>query len=316
MVGGANVLPVACDVGEFTTSTNCNSEIVFPVLNWLTNNPTKLPQYVILFYDIPTRLTNLSGSAYGAYGSVGYHLHILRPDWQPFVNYINAGSLADCEAYVDKIAAFGTNGQLIISASAGGYGNTNFVLDNVRHGPGFGDGGYTGAGGVLSAAIPAITNANPSAGITYIDGVETINIPFLPHITNAVNVAGYICWGAHSDWVATMNDGDFPLDGNAIWSGNSGWWIIKTVESFNGKRDSGNQSNFIKWFSPNAFGGTNYSNTPVGGCSNVEEPGLEGGNIISSYFSLWSSGKNFGVCAWNAVNTPFFQVVGDPFVAR
>jgi len=322
MVSGANVLGVACDdVGEFTTSTNCNSQIVFPVLNWLTNNPSKLPQYVILFYDIPTRLMDLSRPAYVVYGSVGYHLHNLRPDWQPFVNYINASNLVDCEAYVDKLAAFGSNyspGQLVISASAGvGYANTNFVLDNVRHGAGTGDSDYTGYGDVVSYAIPAITNANPSAGITYIDGVETSNVLFLPHITNALNVAGYICWGGHSNWGTNINDGNFPLDGNAQWTGNSGWWIIKTLESYNGRRDTGSvQSNFIKWFSPNAFGGTNYSNTPVGACSNVEEPGLEGSTTISAYFSLWASGKNFGVCAWNARNTTYFQPVGDPFVTR
>jgi hypothetical protein len=318
MVGGANVLGVGCDVGEFTTSTNCNSQIVFPVLNWLTNNPGKLPQYVILFYDIPTRLTDLSWPAYSAYGSVGYHLHILRPDWQPFVNYINASNLVDCEAYVDKLAAFGSNyspGLLIISASAGNYGNTNFVLDNVRHGPGFGDADYTPYAYVISNAIPAITNANHNAGISYIDGVETTNVPFLPHITNAVNVGGYICWGSHSDWGTNLDDSNYPLDGNVQWTGNSGWWIIKTLESYNGQRYGG-QGSFIKWFSSNAFGGTNYSNSPVGACSNVEEPNLEGSTTISAYFSLWASGKNFGVCAWNARNTPYFQAVGDPFVAR
>ena len=32
MVAGANVLGVACEVGEFTTSNNCNAQIVSPVL--------------------------------------------------------------------------------------------------------------------------------------------------------------------------------------------------------------------------------------------------------------------------------------------
>jgi hypothetical protein len=319
MVGGANVLGVACDVGEFTTSNNCDAQIVFPVLNWLTNNPTKRPQYVILFYDIPTRLTN--SYPYDSYGSIGYHLHILRPDWQPFVNYINASNLVDCVAYVNKLAAFGSNyspGQLIISPSAGGiYCNTNFVLDNVRHGPGFGDDGFEGKGDVVSNAIPAITNANRNCGYIYIDGVETTNVPFLSHITNAANVAGYICWGGHSDWGTNMDDGNFPLDGNVIWTGNSGWWIINTPESFNGQRDTGSlQSNFLKWFSSTAFGGTNYSNTPVGACSNVEEPNLETSGTVSTYFSRWASGENFGVCAWNARNTVYFQAIGDPFVSR
>jgi hypothetical protein len=322
MIGGANVLAVACDTNEITPFSNYVSQIQAPVQNWLTNNPSKRPQYVILFYGMPTRLQTYPAN----YGSVGYDLRLIDPTWQPYVNYINAGSLADCEAYVDKVAKMATNspGQLIISASANGYANTNFVLDNVRHGPGFGDGynsgGYPDSGNLLHDAIPAITNANSNLGITYIDGVETTNIPFLPHITNAVNVAGYICWGGHSNWGTNINDGNFPLDGNAQWSGNNGWWIIRTVESFNDQRDIGpGQSNFEKWFSSNAFGGTNYSNTPVGGVSYVEEPGVSAtDNAI--YFGLWASGKNFAICAWNSIQitglTPAFQMVGDPFVTR
>ena len=72
----------------------------------------------------------------------------------------------------------------------------------------------------------------------------------------------------------------------------------------------------LKILPANYFGGTNYSNTPIGACSNVEEPQIEGSSTISAYLNLWVSGKNFAFCAWNAVNTPYFQAVGDPFVAR
>ena len=50
MVGGANVLGVACDANEIIALTNCDAQIVAPVLNWLTNNPAKRPQYVVLFF--------------------------------------------------------------------------------------------------------------------------------------------------------------------------------------------------------------------------------------------------------------------------
>jgi hypothetical protein len=317
MVSGANVLGIGCTNGEIVGSATFTNQILMPYLNWLTANPTKHPQYLILFLDIPSRVED-GGTVWP---SVQYQLYSETPSGQPFITSINLNGTNDCIAYINKLAAFGTNGQLVISASAGSYGNTNFVLDNVRHGPGFGDGnnssGYPDSSNSIYGAIPAITNANTNAGITYIDGVETTNVPFLPHITNAVNVAGYICWGGHSDWGTTIDDGNFPLDGNTRWTGNDGWWIIKTLESYNGQRDIGSgQSNFEKWFSPNAFGGTNYSNTPVGACSNVEEPGLEGSSTISAYFSLWASGKNFGICAWNAINSHYFQAVGDPFVTR
>ena len=322
MVGGANVLPVACDTGEFTTSTNCNAQIVFPVLNWLTNNPAKRPQYVILFYDIPTRLTDLSIATiptYYDYGSVGYHLHSLRSDWQPFVNYINGGTLADCKAYVDKVASFGTNcspGKLIISASVGGYGNTNYVLDGIRHGAGYsGFENYSPFGSVVASATNGLISAGvPTNNILFSDGTETFSNSIaynLPHPTGVTNVAGYICWGGHSSLGA-----GYAVDGTVQWKGNSSWWIIRTLESFNGQKADPGQGNFVKWFSSNAFGGTKYSNTPIGASSNVEEPGLEGGTTTSKYFNLWASGKNFGVCVWSSINTHYFQAVGDPFVAK
>jgi len=74
--------------------------------------------------------------------------------------------------------------------------------------------------------------------------------------------------------------------------------------------------NFIQWFSSNAFGGTNYSNTPVGAVTHVEEPFSPGVENSQIYFGLWAAGKNFAICAWNSRRTPYFQAVGDPFVRR
>ena len=66
----------------------------------------------------------------------------------------------------------------------------------------------------------------------------------------------------------------------------------------------------------NAFGATNYANTPVGAASHVEEPNLPGVNDAAAYFGLWASGKNFAIAAWNSRNTPAFQAVGDPLVRK
>jgi len=100
------------------------------------------------------------------------------------------------------------------------------------------------------------------------------------------------------------------------WSGNSSWWIIRTEESYNGQRAGGQ---FLSWFSSSAFGGTNYSNIPVGGVTYVEEPGAFATDN-SIYFGLWAVGKSFAICAWTSVNldgyTPAYQMVGDPFVTR
>src|SRR5665811_1656968 len=72
-------------------------------------------------------------------------------------------------------------------------------------------------------------------------------------------------------------------------SGNSGWWIIETVESYNGHRYQDDFGNFTKWFSQNAFGGTNYSNTPIGAVSSVDEPDTLGASNPQIYFGLWAA---------------------------
>jgi hypothetical protein len=133
------------------------------------------------------------------------------------------------------------------------------------------------------------------------------------HITNGVNVAGYLSWGRNSPSLT----GDYPTNKNILqWSGNSGWWIIATVESFNGQRLAYGQGNFIKWFSANSFGGTSYSSTPVGGVSNTDEPYNTEANNTAIYFGLWASEKNLAICAWNSRNVDVLQVLGDPFVTR
>jgi alpha-tubulin suppressor-like RCC1 family protein len=307
MVSGANVLGMACDVGEFfTSSNNCDAQLVTPVLNWLTNNPTKHPEYIVLFYDIPTRLSN--SYPYYAYGSISYHLQQSYPGLQPFVNNINAGSAADCEAYVDKLEFFGTNyspGRLIINASAGEYGNANYYFDDTEI-------GYLGYGAALAAVEGVTANGTSSNSIIYTNVYPDCG-SLACHITGGTNVAGYLCWGAHS----SLGD-DYAVNTNKLqWFGNSGWWIIKTIESNNGKRIS-DQGNFIQWFSSNAFGGTNFSNTPVGAICNVEEPGGadSADNYGSIYFGLWSAGKNAGICAWNAINSHYFEAIGDPLVTK
>ena len=75
------------------------------------------------------------------------------------------------------------------------------------------------------------------------------------------------------------------------------------------------QGGYWMWFSTNAFGSTNYENTPVGAVTNTDEP-LGATPPYPHYFNLWLAGKNFAICAWSARITPFFQAVGDPFVTR
>jgi hypothetical protein len=300
-VSGANVLGIGCLTNETISSADFTSQILTPYVNWLTNNPAKHPQYLVLFMDIPSIVQD-SGS------SVQFQLYTATANGRPFVTSINmngSGGTNDCIAYINKLATLGvlaSSNSPILSASANGYGNTNYILDNVRNLP-----PVPYLASFVSNAITGLVSAGVQTNsISYLDGYE--NGVVLPHLTNAVNVAGYICWGWHSSL-----GGSYPLD-KVQWSGNSGWWIIRTVESFNGQR--GGQ--FLMWFSSNAFGGTNYSNTPIGGPTYVNEPQADY-TVNDILFNLWASGKNLAICCWasrNPYRPPVLQVVGDPFVTR
>jgi hypothetical protein len=42
-------------------------------------------------------------------------------------------------------------------------------------------------------------------------------------------VAGYLSFGIRSTLPA-----DYAINHNIVWNGSSSWWIVETVESFNG----------------------------------------------------------------------------------
>ncbi|MRR32993.1 hypothetical protein EG834_22270 [bacterium] len=90
---------------------------------------------------------------------------------------------------------------------------------------------------------------------------------------------------------------------------------MQTLESFNGQPYAG-QADYFMWFSAIAFGGTNYSNTPVAAVTHTDEPHLDQVNAPSQYFSLWARGASFSYCAWKTKITGHFQAVGDPFVMK
>ncbi len=318
MVGGANELGVSCATNELISNADFTNQVQTPYLNWLKDNPTKRPQYLIWFLDLPGRV----GDGVTPFPSPSYRLHTAAPGIPPFVTCINQRTTNDCKAYIDKLEFFGTNyspGKFFISASAGGYENTNYIVDNVRafEYAEFGSTVFAATNGLLAAGI--LPNAILYSGTNQpclsfnTNGDCTSQLQLPQHqLTNATDVAGYISWGAHSTWLG----GFYAVDGKVKWTGNSRWWIIETVESFNGSRQWPQMGHFSQWFSADAFGGTNYMNTPVGAVTHVEEPTLFGVNKADLYFGLWASGKCFGSAAWNSRNTAFFQAVGDPFVTK
>ena len=234
---------------------------------------------------------------------------------------VRVGESCGDEKYIDKLELIGTTyspGKVTISA--GGSANTNYVLDNVSY-EGFSSDLFLSTSNILFSCEV------PPAAILYLAGIEpcTQNVTNIvdgetnvicvawdprPHLTNAVDVAGYFSWGGHSSL------GSQYATNLVKWTGNSSWWVIETIESPNGQRYQTDYGNFIQWFSASAFGGADYSNTPVGAVMYVDEPWLPYINYAPTYFGLWAAGTSFGICAWQSRLTPYFAAVGDPLVAH
>ena len=339
MAGGANVLGLgyantnAPTYLETITPIDFTNQIITPLLSWLAANPTKRPQYVILFMDLPSRVNDYASTNTfypfpgGMHDSASVQLQSILAGWKPFITHLNMGMVNtvnrtnDCIGYIDKLASLGTNnvfGSAVISASAREYGNTNFVLDGIRNGgptilPDLPYENYSGSGNVVSSTTNSLLAAgvSPSAIFFYDGLIISNNVSAAPsHPINMTNVAGYISWGVHSGLAPSST-----VDGTIKWHGNSGWWLIETIESHNGQQ-YGDQGKFTFWYSANAFGGTNYSNTPIGAVSHTDEPYVPGVNDSAVYFGMWAGGKNFGICAWNSKNTSNFQAVGDPLIKQ
>ncbi len=134
---------------ETVIPTDFTNQIATPLIGWLNSNPTKRPQYVILFLNIPSRVSLWADSGannfpYYQTGSVVPSVsmlnHSLLPGWSPFVTHINMTNVADCTNYISKLKTTGklvSPGTLLLSASQAGYGsinygNTNYIIDNVR----------------------------------------------------------------------------------------------------------------------------------------------------------------------------------------
>lgn len=266
-------------------------------------NPTKRPQYVILFPDIPTRVDPVP--------NVGCRLRQLSPGCPPFVHYINMGLMSDmgntdaCMAYIDKLAYFGSNyspGKLIISASEREYANTNYCVDGLWQG--------SLDFGVITNSL--LQSGVPSSAIQYVDDDQPDILT--NHLTQAENVAGYFSCGAHSALGNT-----FAIDGTVTFSGQSGWFAMTTYESYNGARNylaPNYLSTYVEWYASNAFGAANYQNTPVAAVGNTDEGGCPD---PAALLGLWAAGKSAATCCWQAGEAQYWAttlVVGDPFVKR
>jgi hypothetical protein len=325
-----NTLGINCPAGETISWYDYTNSFVAPIVTWLNSNQMKWPKYVILFPDLPSRLMNAAMDATcsvqydmnSGYNAAFQTVNNYAPGWHPYVTAINMNGLEgsnDCFAYVNKLTNMAGGKQtLFISASSNGYGNVNWYFDDANAIHGYSIGLYAEQG-VESSGVS-------SSDIFYAPLNSTINI------SRGTNVAGYYTWG----WDTTDQIWeDYSTNGNVIFGNASTWYLMGSVESFNGQRNGdGSQSSFLNWFSTNAFMGTNstlalYTNTPVGAISHVDEPQEFADNTFD-YFGLWASGKCFAICSWAGQTGTYpadlgylpnasdfwFQATGDPFVTK
>ena len=310
MVADANVLGIGCTTNEMTSQADLTNTVFNPLLSWLAANPTKRPQYLLLFSRVPTLEATapvddsflVGGIGYpgGTNGNVGLQIRYkLSPTWRPFVNYINFETTNDCVAYIDKLRNLGTNyspGKLVISASAGGYANTNFYYDGISSG----DNGLA-SGIAISNTLVGV--GVPSGSIYYSTGADFLT----NHITQATNVAAYFSNGGHS-----ILKRAFATNGWVKFYEQSGWYIMTCYQSTGGHRYDYYFSTYIDWFRSNAFGGTNYENTPVAAVANTDECGCS--PLPTPLFTAWVAGKYACIANWYAGGQTIS--VGDPLVKR
>ena len=330
MVGRcSNVLGIGCTTGETILPGDYTNVFLMQITNWLASHPTIRPSYVILFQDIPSRVNPVTNTA--AYfpdnnpsPSVQCQLNQwAAPNWHPFVSSINmngTGGTNDCIAYINKLTNIGNTyspGKLIISANVGGYSNLDWYFDDTSPLTSITYGSPTYPT-FFYPAVAAVTNTNPNASVTYLDVTSALAGTLAGHITNASNVTAFGSWGVHG-YNGNTNAG-YATNGTVQFTGQSGWYLIETGESFNGMRyvSSTGQGNFIQWFSATAFGGNNYSSTPVGSVCNVDEPYVLGLNEPDVYFGDWAAGRILAYCAWHSFPnyTRYLQVIGDPFTKQ
>jgi hypothetical protein len=307
MVSAAIVLGIGGTTSEIYSASDFTNVFEAQVRGWLATNPTKRPQYVILFQDIPSR-TQLPD-----YQSVQYELNTsFTATWHPFATSINmdgTGGVNDCIGYIKKLtnmANMYTPGQLFISASRGGYGNANWYFD------------WANSSGAPYQAYPA----GAERGVTNVNSHAPVTASTYPAISGqATNVLGYYTCGFDCSY-----DTNMFIDASVQFFGQSQWYIMSTIDSFSGQRYQ-SQACFLTWFATNSFKGTNYSNTPVGAVTYVDEPYYPGSHVDPAvYYGDWAAGKSFAISAWAGASASVdveggrpsfvFQAVGDPFITK
>lgn len=316
LIGTANVLGLSSTSDETISDADYINTIETPVVNWLLANPNKKIRYIIMMYDLPTitYTTDYNGIPYRLsrclqtrkYRS-GTEYNQVYQEFDPtvyrgttaLVSNIAMGSVAASKAYIDKLKRVYNqmaNPSLVISARNGGTAGSSYYIDEAN--------AVYADITVGLTAYNQLTSAVPTVSAVYAGQTAS-------PLTNNANVSGFFSWGTHAGFAA-----EYATNGQIVFTGNSDWYVIITVESFNGWRAMGSQGNITRWYSSNSFGGTgSYEHTPAGAASHLVEPYATGANN-GYYFAMWEKGYLQGEGVWSSRMTPYMMNVGDPLIVK
>lgn len=328
-MSAVDTLAVTADKTEKTTFANVISQIRTPIYDFIAKSPHP-KYYVIMCRGLASRVwennspvasvdyligrsdsnpANPVGIEYQQGGGVNYYNKPFAPGAYAgtpiLVTRMDMGSLEATRAYIQKIKSMYeamSPSNVIVSADTAGLGGSNYFFDEVRN-PAYSS-IFQIAKSNSDLASASYSNV-PAARRLYISGVAGTDA----HLSRGGNVLGYESWGSNGGMPLT-----YPNDRTVVFTGKSNWYLVKTVESWNGIVGSG-QGNFEQWFSGTTGGGWHYTRTPIGMVCHTDEPlvsGVEG----SMYMCNWEAGLLFSDCAWSSRRTKFFMAVGDPLVKR
>lgn len=219
----------------------------------------------------------------------GLHQFSLAEYSVPLIAWLDCGSYDNTYAFIDKEIAVANAGGLLadgvtISGAAAGVNGSTWIVDDV----------HNGTNNRLTVFADVIQDdvARLDGNTIMLNRSSTQDV-----VDMANNPAAYVSWGYHSGTgqLRTGTVTDWANNGDLIFTGNAGWWIGAANESYSGIYGDF-MADPMSVFSETAFGGTNYSNTPVCWAGHTSEPGQL--QVGPQYFERWAQGWSCLEAAW------------------
>ena len=317
-IGGITSLPDT--VGSSAANDSICQAIAGYVANWVKtqeqSNPSLAFRYIVGLCGLPSRDSDqvvypppnppnsVPGYIYRAFSGGSTNLPYSGAEDRfsvaeygaPLIAWLDCGSYAATVAFIMKERAVALNADgtprglepdgITISGSQANVAGSEYYFDDV--------GQFSGS---LAGFPIAVENAGISSSDVDYQQLQHIGIQPNP----AVDPVAYFSEGTHGglDGGYTDPTSDWANDGQINFTGKAGWWIGLSWESFNGIYPPSGyawMANPATVFSATAFGGTNYSNTPVCWTGNTGEPGSP--EFDADYVNRWARGWSSLEAAW------------------